>query len=148
MPIPELDADGLLPAGIFDCTLAEVRQRFGAFQESDRRPNLFARLEELAFAMLRSGLFEAILLDGSFVTAKAAPNDIDLVAVVPPDHDFERDLSMSEYALVSRRLLKRRFGFDVVLARRDSPLYDAYVEFFGRVREAPHSRKGLLRLRL
>src|SRR6266851_3382610 len=68
--------------------------------------------------------------------------------VLPPDHNFERDLAMSEYALVSRPLLKRRFGVDAVLARRDSPLYHTYVEFFSRVREAPQLRKGLLRLRL
>ena len=55
---------------------------------------------------------------------------------------------MSEYALVSRPLLKRRFGVSAVLARRDSPLYHTYVEFFSRVREAPQLRKGLLRLRL
>jgi len=45
-------------------------------------------------------------------------------------------------------MLKRRFGFDVVLATRGSALYDTYVEFFSRMREAPHLRKGLLRLRL
>src|SRR2546427_206024 len=71
----------------------------------------------LAVAMGRSGLFEAILLDWSFVTAKEAPNDIDLIAVLPPEHNFERDLAMSEYVMVSRPLLKRRFGVDAVLAR-------------------------------
>jgi len=67
--------------------------------------------------MQRSGLFEAILIDGSFVTSKAVPNDIDLVAVLPADHDFERELSVSEYSLVSRPLLRKRFGFDVVQPR-------------------------------
>jgi hypothetical protein len=148
MPIPDLDADGLLPAGVFDCTMAEVRERFGSFRETDRRPRLFARLEELLAAMVKSGLFESVLIDGSFVTAAAAPNDIDLVAVLRPDHDFERELAMAEYTLVSRALLRRRFGFDVILARRDSSLYDSYVEFFGRVRNAPGLRKGLVRLRL
>ncbi len=55
---------------------------------------------------------------------------------------------MSEYVVVSRPLLKRRFGVGAVLVRRNSPLYDAYVEFFSRVREAPQLRKGLLRLSL
>jgi len=146
--IPELDANGHLPAGVFDCTLEDLRLRFGGFQETDRRPYLFARLEQLMIAMRQSGLFEAALIDGSFVTAVAVPNDIDVIAVLPPDHNFERELSMPEYALVSRPLLRRRFGFDVVLARRDSPLYDTYVEFFSRVRDATHLRKGLLRLRL
>ncbi len=148
MPIPDFDQNGLLPVGVFDCTLLEIRKPFGSFRQSDRRPRLFLRLEELVAAMTRSGLFEAILLDGSFVTATAAPNDIDLIAVLPPGHDFERELSISDYALVSRSMLKRRFGFDVVLAKRDSALYDAYIEFFSRVREGPHLRKGLLRLRL
>ena len=148
MPIPALNADGFLPAGIFDCSLAEVRARFGNFHGTDTRPRLFAKLEEVVTAMQRSGLFETLLLDGSFITAKPAPNDIDLVAVLRPGHDFERDLPMSEYALVSRAMLRRRFGFDIIVAERDSELYGTYVEFFSRVREQPETRKGLLRLTL
>jgi hypothetical protein len=89
-----------------------------------------------------------LIIDGSFVTAKLAPNDVDLVAVLKSGHDFERDLRMSEYALVSRALLRRRFGFDVIVAEEGSTLYRTYVEFFSRVREAPVMRKGLLRLLL
>jgi len=148
MPIPALNADGLLPAGLFDCTLPEVRARFGVFRSSDHRARLFARLEELALVMRSSGLFEALIIDGSFITAKPVPNDIDIVAVLKSGHDFERDLPMSEYALVSRALLRRRFGFDVIVAEQGSQLYRTYVEFFSRVREAPDARKGLLRLRL
>lgn len=148
MPIPALTADGLLPAGIFDCSLADVRVSFGAFQGSDTRQRLYVRLEELVATMKKSTLFEVLLLDGSFVTAKPAPNDIDLVAVLRPGHDFERDLPMSEYALVSRAMLRRRFGFDIIVAERDSQLYRSYVEFFSRVRELPEARKGLLRLTL
>ncbi|MSU58185.1 MAG: hypothetical protein EXS35_08395 [Pedosphaera sp.] len=98
--------------------------------------------------MQRSGFFEALLVDGSFVTAKLAPNDIDLVAVLLPGHNFERDLPMSEYALVSRAMLRRRYGFDVVIAEKDSQLCKTYVEFFSRVRDNPGVSKGMLRLSL
>ena len=138
----------MLPRCVFDCSLDQLKVRFGIFQGNDRRPRLVERLAELVVAMQQCGLFDALLIDGSFVTAKPAPNDIDLVAVLRPGHDFERDLPMSEYALVSRNLLRRRFGFDVLLAESDSPLYHTYVEFFSRVREAPGLRKGMLRLRL
>jgi hypothetical protein len=148
MPIPALNTDGFLPVGTFDCTLQEIRECFGKFQGSDRRPRLFTRLQELFQAMQRSGLFEALLVDGSFVTAKSAPNDIDLVAVLRPGHNFERDLPMSEYALVSRAMLRRRFGFDVVIAERDSHLHKTYVEFFSRVRDNPGMSKGMLRVNL
>ena len=109
---------------------------------------MFTRLEELFQAVQRSGLFEALLVDGSFVTAKLAPNDIELVALLLPGHNFERDLPMSEYALVSRAMLRRRYGFDVVIAEKDSPLCRTYVEFFSRVRDNPGVSKGMLRLSL
>ena len=148
MPIPALNNDGFLPPGVFNCTLPELRERFGKFQGTDHRSRLFVRLEELFQTMLRSELFEVLLVDGSFVTAKLAPNDIDIVALLLPGHDFERDLPMSEYALVSRSMLRRRFGFDVLIAERDSHLYNTYVEFFSRVRDNPDMRKGLLRVNL
>jgi hypothetical protein len=133
---------------MFDCTLSEVRARFGVFSGSDHRARPFARLEELVLAMRSSGLFEALVIDGSFVTSKAAPNDIDIIAVLRPGHNFERELSISEYWLVSRALLSRRFGFDVFVAESGSALYKKYVEFFSRVRGTPETRKGLLRVAL
>lgn len=148
MPIPSLNENGLLPEGIFDCTIDDIRAQFGKFQQTEQRPQLFLRLEELIQAMQRSGLFEQVIIDGSFVTAKPAPNDIDLVAILGRGHSFERDLPMSEYALVSRSLLRRRFGFDVLIAERDSQLCNTYIEFFSRVREMANLRKGLLRLSL
>ena len=65
MPIPALTPHGFLPIGIFDCTLPEIRAGFGAFQDSDQRPRLFVRLEELVAAMRSSGLFRCLLVDGS-----------------------------------------------------------------------------------
>ena len=148
MPIPPLNADGLLPFGIHDATQDEIRECFGVFQQSDRRPRLFAKLAELIDAMRAGELFESLLIDGSFVTAKFAPNDIDLIGVLKPGHDFERDLPMFQYAVISRALLRRRFGFDVLVAKPESATYTRYVDFFSRVREAPELRKGLVRQRL
>jgi len=52
-------------------------------------------------------------VDGSFVTDKPAPNEVDIFAVLRPGRDFERDLPISGYPLVSLAMLRRRFGFDV-----------------------------------
>jgi hypothetical protein len=38
--IPSFDQNGNLPEGIHDCTIEEAAERFGAFQRSDRRPQL------------------------------------------------------------------------------------------------------------
>src|SRR5579864_7756641 len=85
LPIPELDTDGLLPVGIHDCTENEIYQRFGRFSSSDRRPQLFGKLQDYLNDARISGLFSAIIIDGSFITSKPEPGDIDLIAVLKSD---------------------------------------------------------------
>ena len=148
MPIPPLTAEGLLPVGIHRTELDEIRQRFGTFQGSDRRIQLFARLEQLVAELRRSGRFAALIVDGSFVTSKSAPEDIDLVVTLRADHDWNADLGPSDYLLVSRPVLRRRFGFDVLLATDGGGDYERFVEFFSRVREDAAVRKGMLRIAL
>jgi hypothetical protein len=43
----QLTNEGVLPPGIHDASLEEIKALFGQFQESDRRPRLFERLEKL-----------------------------------------------------------------------------------------------------
>jgi len=82
VPIPVFEPSGLLPAGLHDCTFEEVETRFGSFQGSDRRPQLWANFKVFFQEAKASGLVETLLLDGSFVTSEPAPNDIDIVIVV------------------------------------------------------------------
>jgi hypothetical protein len=148
MPLPPLNANGFLPPGIHDTTLDEVRERFGTFQGSDRRGQLIVRLQQLIAALRLSKQFIAVIVDGSFVTAKPKPEDIDLVIVLHHDHDWRGDLGPSEYALVNRPALRRNFGFDALLAAEGGADYERYIEFFGRVRDDASVRKGIVRIRL
>ena len=49
----------------------------------------------------------ALVINGSFVTAKPHPNDIDLIVVLPAGHDFRADLGVSEYNVVDRSRVRR-----------------------------------------
>ena len=102
------------------------------FQSSDRRPELWARFVEFVREAKAYGLVDAVLMDGSFVTAEPAPNDIDLILVVPPGHDFSVDFQPSEYNVLSKRRVNRRFGFDLLVARADSEEYRRYVGSFNK----------------
>ena len=93
--IPPLNETGLLPDGIHDCTLAEVGAQFGAFQGTDRRPQLWAGFTEFVREVKACGVVDVVLVDGSFVTAEATPNDIDLVLVVSANYDFSADFQPS-----------------------------------------------------
>jgi len=148
MPIPPLTERGLLPPGLYSGTLSEVRQRFGAFQKTEHRVRLFQRLEAFAAECGRSGIVRALILNGSFVTSKADPNDIDLLVVLPAGHDFRADLGPSSYNVVDRKRVRRVFGFDVFVVEDESADYAALTRFFQRVRLQPDVFKGILRVEL
>src|SRR5205085_11246191 len=101
MPISAFTIDGFLPEGVHDCSLAELHERFGQFQTTDARCRLFDRLGEYVKQATATGLVRAIIVDGSFVTATDGPNDIDLIVILRPGHDFSADLRPFEYNVVS-----------------------------------------------
>lgn len=144
--IPAFNEHGCLPEGIYDCTMEEAAQRFGVFQSSDRRPQLWDQFTEFIREAESCRLIEAVLLNGSFVTAENDPNDIDLVVVVSSDHDFSAEFQPSEYNVLSKRQVHRRFGFDLLVARSESEEYRRYLEFFKQVRLEPGRKKGILRI--
>ena len=146
MPIPALNEHGWLPDGIHDCELAEIKARFGSFQGNDRRPQLFAKLEAFCAEARTAGLVRSIFVDGSFVTAEPQPNDIDLILVVPETHDFAADLSPVEYNVLSKRRVRRRHGFDLLVAAAGSDQLRRYVWFFQQIRFEPGRAKGILRI--
>jgi hypothetical protein len=148
MPIPLVDEQGFLPIGIHECSLAEIKTRFGSFQGSDRRPELFDKLIGYLSEAKISGVVISVVIDGSFATSKPDPNDIDLVLELKGDHNFAADLSPVEYNVVSKRHVHRRYGFDLLVARSGSAEYERWTEFFQQVRLEPGRRKGILRVRI
>ena len=72
--IPNFDANGLLPSGIYSAMWVDVVQRFGG--NSHRQVLLQALLRTLQ-ALRIAGCTQAYL-DGSFVTSKKTPGDYDL----------------------------------------------------------------------
>ena len=146
MSIPELDDDGFLPEGVHECSLDELQQRFGGVQSSDQRSVLFDKLGQYLQEVRSTGMVVGLIVDGSFVTNKVEPNDIDLVLILPADHDFAADLRPFEYNVLSRRRVLKRYAFDVLVARENSPELVEYVEFFQQIRGETDRRKGILKV--
>lgn len=147
MAIPDLEPDGFLPPGVHECTISELEDRFGRFQSTDRRIRLCRQLKEFIRELQASRIGVALIVDGSFATAKDDPNDIDLILILPADHDFSRQLRPFEYNLVARRQVRKRYGFDLLVTSEDRPELDEYLDFFAQVR-GRLEKKGLLRLEL
>jgi hypothetical protein len=145
--IPELHENGLLPVGVHDCSVAELGQRFGQFQRTDRRCQLYGRLQSFLNEVWAVKQVIAVIVDGSFVTNQDEPGDIDLIVVLARDYDYRAELAPFEYQVLSRRRVQQRYGFDILVALENSAAYDVYVDFFQQVKGEPRRRKGLLRVR-
>lgn len=148
--VPLLE-DGVLPEGVHDCTADEVAEAFGRFQRSDRRMKLVEKLVAYLADARRSAQVVFILVDGSFVTAKDEPEDIDLLVALKPGVDWD-GLRPFEYNAVSKRMIKQLYRFDAFAYEEGTPEYAKIAELFQSVRpDATYTtrrREGILRVRL
>jgi len=137
--IPPFRADGYLPEALYLASEAEVLFRFGT--STRRRRRLALRLRRWV-QLARDVGGQRLLLDGSFVTAKDEPNDIDAVLLLPPDFREQIERGISSALELEEMLLTRRP--EELFAAEDEADWDEWVEFFGRTREADGRRKGIV----
>jgi hypothetical protein len=148
MSISSLNENGFLPHGIYRCTLDEVRQTFARFQETDRRSKLFWKLEQFVAELRAARIISALIINGSFVSGVASPNDIDLLLIVPKGHDFGAELGPTQYRVFDRQRVRKTYGLDIFVVEEDSPESEAFIQFFQRVRLKPELTKGILKIDL
>ena len=92
--IPDFDENGNLPPGVHLASLAEIEERFGRDSEVRR-----AEMQSLCWLVdlaKRAGA-ERVVIDGSFVTEKLEPNDVDCVLLIGPE--YPRDVESHEELL-------------------------------------------------
>lgn len=76
MPMPSFTQQGILPPGVHGCTFAEAEQLLCT---NERRAEIWAGLQ--GFVVWAAALPQptAVLIDGSYVTDKPVPGDVDVV---------------------------------------------------------------------
>ena len=139
MPIPAFRPDGYLPLGLHTATEMEVAERFG--QGTARRRVLMARVAEW-LKLARAAYAQRFLLDGSFVTAKLEPHDVDCACWLPSDFEQQYDSGNAEAVRLYHMLVTRQPQelFGVFTRER----WEAWLAFFGQTREIDGRRKGLV----
>jgi len=141
--IPDFREDGYLPEGLFLASAAEITFRFGTANRQRRRLVLrLRRWIELARAISARRLF----IDGSFVTTKLEPNDIDAVVLLPDDFESQIAAEFEGAIEFEQMLLSRRP--EEIVAAEDTADWLEWIEFFGRTRESDGRRKGLVEIEL
>ena len=92
--IPEFNDNGYLPPGIHPATLDEIATRFGV--ESELRRVQMQSLRWMVDLAWQAGVLR-IVLNGSFVTDKYDPNDVDCVLLI--DENYPHDRAANEELL-------------------------------------------------
>jgi hypothetical protein len=141
--IPPFRPDGYLPEGVYLCSEAEVLFRFGS--SSRRRRRLVLRLRRWLELGRQIGAHR-LLVDGSFVTAKTEPHDIDSVIFLPEDFTQQLEREFAPALELEEMLLTRRP--EELFAAEDEIDWQEWIAFFSQTREADQRRKGLVEIRL
>lgn len=125
--------------------MSEIALQFG---QTPRRRDLVRELRRLVVLARRAGFVQEIYVDGSFVTSKTDPNDVDIVLGIEDLPDPPNPLNVRERTLRVRAL--RRCG-ESALHVFPFPLNDwrfgDMLEFFRTERREDGGReKGVVRL--
>lgn len=148
MAIPQFTEHGLLPSGVHECTFAEA-EAFLCLNE--RRTDIWAGLENFLVWAAAFPTPDAFLIDGSYVTDKTQPADVDVVVDITGCSDAEQatwfDIWAQHYAYAKAQFLVDFYPF-VIGEGNDFSAYFQYV----RVEEALQRgiaatvRKGILKV--
>ena len=116
---PGFDHSGDLPIGVHQATLSEVIEHFGTVNL--RRNLIGQRLERIYNLAINTGKVVRFVVNGSFITNKPAPNDVDIFILM--DDSFEANEVTSEAALVFDHLAAQNvYGASVFWIRQMSAI--------------------------
>lgn len=145
------DFPPLLAGGIHALTLEAFKAiAVECFPDSARRPMLFSNLEVYLAKLAATGIQARVWLDGSYLTAKPEPDDIDLVVVYESAsvNGMAPETRQVLSILLNMNMMDSRFKlhvFKVPSTRQDSQAY--WLKLFGTLRDEV-TPKGIAELRI
>jgi len=139
MAIPLLLENGLLPSGLHLTGMDEIAEHFG--QSTAKRKALFERLRVFFELAKHCGALR-MFVNGSFVTAKPEPGDVDVVIWLG-NKFLELLLEKDTKALLLQQMLLKRQP-EEAFGVSDQEGWDVWFEFFSVFKQDPKQRKGLI----
>jgi hypothetical protein len=141
--LPDLTDAGDLPPGVHPAEWQEFESRFG--HSSPRRAWLFGRLRALLELAGAGAQLRRVFIWGSFVTAKPAPRDLDLLLIMSEDFEVEGMLAPADAVFDSARA-RLLFESDVFWARASigDELLDLWLDTYQTSRS--FQKRGIVEL--
>ena len=148
--IPLLDVHGFLPQGVHECTLEELTARFGNGNPSHRRSILCVKFADFLTWVRSLNCFRSVYPDGSFVSDKEEPSDIDVLLELPQGTP-QVTAHLKQHGVFDRAQMKSKFEIHIFPMPPGEP---NLLTWFQGVRPEvararglrPNYRKGILRI--
>ena len=134
MPLPALRADGTLPPSVYQVPLYEVFTAFPAM--TPQRLLLNSALASCVATVQRLALADQIAVDGSYLTGKPDPGDVDLAVLTPGTYQLAGEQRFAAEG-VDIQLLDIQFAHSLVD-------FQGWLAFFSTVRDG--TSKGVVTL--
>jgi hypothetical protein len=139
--IPDFDSRGLLPQGMFRASWQEIEKRFGGNRQRNR---LLRGLKDALDSLQVAGC-RCVYIDGSFVTAKQWPNDVDVCWDVDGVDPIALDSVFFDFSN-GREAQRTKFGAEFFPAQAPQRL-KTFLDFF-QIDKITGRPKGIIELRL
>lgn len=110
--IPDFDSNGNLPPGIYHVSMAEIER---SFTWNETRRVLFRGFTRALANLSRAGV-RRVWIDGSFVTSKDEPQDVDGGWEPGPPEDEDRLDAVFLDLWSGRQAMRRKYGVDFLVA--------------------------------
>lgn len=149
MPIPPLTISGELPEGVHLATMNEVEFCFGNW--NNQRRKLFRGLKKVII-VFKAAKVRKIFIDGSFITNKEEPLDIDGCWSIDGVDELRLDRRFWDFETIeefekNRKELKIEFGIDFFIAETlEGESGKPFPEFFQTNRDG--RPKGIVQINL
>lgn len=142
MTLPKFTSHGILPKGIHESSLEEIRERFCSYGDVERREELFKSLCSYIETVRKHNVEFYICIDGSYVTQKESPGDLDVLIL----YDFEY-YNKEWGELISDKTASLKYkGLQILSEFIDSYGEDDLLDFAQDVKDNPSLRKGIVRV--
>lgn len=114
--LPEFDERGCLPEGIYNPSVENFMERFVNLTE--RRKELFEKYKQFTKLCNEAKGIEEHYVDGSYVTDKKEPGDIDLL-ITFNDDVYDSDKSFNSYFKITNQqeIMKKDYEMHVFYAK-------------------------------
>ena len=145
MPLPHLNSEGDLPAGVYQATIGEVLARFGT--GAPQRQAITAHLLQIYELASATGKLDRLVLFGSYITTKPEPNDIDMVLVMRDDFDLHA-CDEATRRLFDHKRAAETFGASIFWIRPAMLLLESLEEFIAHWQiKRDQTRRGIVEVR-